>query len=117
MGHPFRSVAVYLHDGTGALGAGIVSEIFGFDRRPRGLPGFDFAVCSDRPGPVVTDGGLTLMVEHGLDLLAAADLVLVTSWDVFGLEPAPEVLAAFRTAYERGATIAGYCTGTYVLAA
>jgi transcriptional regulator GlxA family with amidase domain len=57
------------------------------------------------------------MIDDGLDRLAAADLVLVTSWTDFGVEPAPEVLAAIRTAYERGATIAGCCTGTYVLAA
>ncbi|GAA3220971.1 GlxA family transcriptional regulator [Dactylosporangium siamense] len=115
--HPFRKVAVYLHEGTGAFGAGIVSEIFGYDRTARGLPGFDFAACTDRPGPVVTDGGLRLLVEHGLDRLAEADLVLVTSWEHFDVEPSPEALAAIRTAYERGATIAGHCTGTYVLAA
>lgn len=117
VGTPFTSVAAYVADGTGALGVGIASEIFGFDRRPRGGPGFDFAVCADRPGPVTTDSGLKVVIEHGLDRLAAADLVLVTSWDAFGLEPSPEALAAIRTAYERGATVAGYCTGTYVLAA
>ena len=68
-------------------------------------------------GPGATDSGLTLLVEHGLDRLAEADLVLVTSWEQFDLEPSPEVIAAIRTAYERGATIAGHCTGTYVLAA
>jgi transcriptional regulator GlxA family with amidase domain len=117
MSHPFRKVAAYLHDGTGAFGAGVVSEIFGYDRRHRGLPGFEFAACTDRPGPVATDGGLTLLVEHGLDRLAEADLVLVTSWEQFDLEPSPEVIAAITTAYARGATIAAHCTGTYVLAA
>ena len=114
---PFRNVAAYLHDGTGAFGVGVVSEIFGYNRGRRGMPAFDFAVCADRPGPLATDSGLTLLVEHGLDRLAEADLVLVTSWEDFSVEPSPAVLAALRTAYERGATIAGHCTGTYVLAA
>jgi transcriptional regulator GlxA family with amidase domain len=117
MSHPFRKVAAYLAEGTGALGAGIVSEIFGYDRRHRGLPGFEFFPCTDRPGAVRTDAGLTLMVEHGLDRLAEADLVLVTSWEDFTQEPSPEAVAAIRLAHERGATIASYCTGTYVLAA
>lgn len=114
--HPFRKVAAYLHDRTGAFGAAVVSEIFGYDRRSRGIPGFDFAACTDRPGPVATDSGLTLLVEHGLDRLAEADLVLVTSWEDFDVEPPPAALDAIRTAYERGATIAGHCTGTFVLA-
>ncbi|UWZ49663.1 helix-turn-helix domain-containing protein [Dactylosporangium matsuzakiense] len=117
VGTPFRSVAAYAADGTGALGIGIVSEIFGFDRRDRGSPGFDFAVCGDRPGPVTTDSGLKMLIEHGLDRLARADLVLVTSWDAFELQPPPEALAALREAHTRGAIVAGFCTGTYVLAA
>ncbi|MEV0563399.1 helix-turn-helix domain-containing protein [Dactylosporangium sp. NPDC050588] len=116
MHHPFRNVAAYVHHGTGAFGAGIVSEIFGYDRTSRGLPGFDFAVCTDEPGPVATDAGLKLMVEHGLDRLAQADLVLVTSWEHFDVAPSPAVLEALRSAYERGATIAGHCTGAFVLA-
>jgi transcriptional regulator GlxA family with amidase domain len=115
--HPFRSVAAYLHTGFGAFGLGIVSEIFGYDRSRRGLPSFDFAVCTDVPGPVRSDTGLTMLVEHGLDRLATADLVLVTGWDDLSLDPSPEVLQALRTAHDRGAVIASHCTGAYVLAA
>ena len=117
VGMPFHSVAAYVHDGTGGLGVGIVSEIFGYDRRHRGMPAFDFALCTDHPGPITTDGRVKLLVEDGLDRLAAADLVLVTSWETFEREPSAELLDAIRAAYERGATVAGHCTGTYVLAA
>ncbi|HLL68543.1 MAG TPA: helix-turn-helix domain-containing protein [Micromonosporaceae bacterium] len=117
MSHPFRSVAAYVRDGVGGFGLGILGEVFGFDRSYYGLPAFDLAVCSDRPGPVRTDTGLTVLVEHGLDRLASADLVYVTSWDDFAVAPSAGVLDAVRTAYARGATIASACTGTYVLAA
>jgi transcriptional regulator GlxA family with amidase domain len=112
----FRSVAVYVPDGTGALGLGIISELFGYDRTSRGLPGFDFATCADRPGPLRTDTGLTVHVDHGLDRLAEADLVFVTSW--FDLErwPSEEALAAIRKAYDNGAIVAGHCMGAFVLA-
>ena len=114
---PFRSVAAYVHAGTGGFGLGIVAEVFGFDRSARGLPAFDFAVCTDRPGPVRTDTGITMLVEHGLERLASADLVMVMSWEDFDREPPPAVLAALRRARERGAIVASHCTGTFVLAA
>jgi transcriptional regulator GlxA family with amidase domain len=117
MEHPFRSVAIYAHEGVGSFGIGIVGEVFGFDRRSRGLPGFDLAVCGDRPGPIRTDSGLVIVIEHGLERLASADLIYVTSWHDFDEEPPPGVLDALREAYARGATIASSCSGVFVLAA
>jgi transcriptional regulator GlxA family with amidase domain len=114
---PFRSVAAYVRNRAGGFGLGIVSEIFGFDRTDRGLPSFDFAVCTDEPGPVRTDGGLTIQVEHGLARLAAADLIFAMGWDGFECEPSPDAVAAIRKAYDSGAIVAAHCTGTYVLAA
>src|SRR6266508_185235 len=98
MASPFRSVAAYIPPPAGGFGLGIVSEVFGYDRSDRGLPTFEFAVCTDRPGPVRTDTGLTVIVEHGLDRLAAADLVFVMSWDDLTVEPSPEALDAIRLA-------------------
>jgi transcriptional regulator GlxA family with amidase domain len=114
---PFRSVAAYVRPPAGGFGLGIVSDVFGFDRTGRGMPGFDFAVCADEPGPVRTDTGLTVYVEHGLDRLASADLVFLMAWTDLDQAPAPEALAAIRKAYDNGATIAAHCTGTYALAA
>jgi transcriptional regulator GlxA family with amidase domain len=115
--HPFRSVAALVHDGVGALGVGIVSEVFGFDRGSRGLPTFDFALCAEVPGPVPTDTGFSINVAHGLERLATADLIIVVAWDDYNQEPSGALLQALRDAYARGATIASHCTGAYVLAA
>jgi transcriptional regulator GlxA family with amidase domain len=112
----FHSVAAYVRTPTGGFGLGIVSEVFGFDRTDRGLPGFDFAVCADESGPVRTDTGLTIQVEHGLERLASADLIFVLGWDSLEYEPTPEAVVAIRKAYDNGATVAAHCTGTYVLA-
>jgi transcriptional regulator GlxA family with amidase domain len=114
---PFRSVAAYVQDGTGGFGLGVIGEIFGFDRTGRGMPGFDLAVCSRRPGPVRTDTGLTVQVDHGLDRLAAADLVVVSSWPALEAEPPDELLDALRRAYDRGAIVTSHCTGAFALAA
>ncbi|WP_142269885.1 GlxA family transcriptional regulator [Streptomyces sp. SLBN-115] len=97
------------------LAVGIVTEVFG----PHGatLPGFDFALCTDRPGPVPTDVGVPLTITHGLDKLAAADLVIALPWAGFRTPPAPDVLDALSAAHERGALVAAHCVGAFALAA
>ncbi|MGE7385764.1 GlxA family transcriptional regulator [Streptomyces sp. NPDC004126] len=112
---PFVSVAAYAPPGVGMLGAGIVSEVF--DERGQGLPRFDFALCTDRPGAVRSDVGLPLMVEHGLDRLACADLVIALPWADFRTPPPPAVLEALAAARGRGALVAAHCVGAFALAA
>jgi transcriptional regulator GlxA family with amidase domain len=56
------------------------------------------------------------VVEHGLDALAAADTVVVPSWDP-GVEPPAALLDAIRAAHGRGARVVGLCLGAFVVAA
>jgi hypothetical protein len=63
-----------------------------------GLPRFDFALVSPRPGLLRTDTGIAVAVEHGLDRLAASDIVLLTAWELYSAVPPPELLAALRAA-------------------
>lgn len=114
---PFRSVAAYLPACVGGFSVGTVGEVFGFDRTGRGMPGFDFACCTHRPGRVRTDTGLSLQVDHGLDRLVSADLVVVLAAGTGPDRPEPpEVLDALRAAYRRGAIVASCCTGAFTLA-
>ncbi|QEV22497.1 GlxA family transcriptional regulator [Streptomyces alboniger] len=97
------------------LAVGIVTEVFA----PHGpaAPGFDLALCADRPGAVPTDVGVPLTVTHGLDRLASADLVIALPWADFRTPPAPAVLDALSAAHERGALVAAHCVGAFALAA
>ncbi|MFJ6784099.1 GlxA family transcriptional regulator [Streptomyces yangpuensis] len=97
------------------LAVGIVTEVFG----PHGaqLPGFDFTLCTERPGPVPTDLGVPLTITHGLDRLASADLVIALPWAGFRTPPPPAVLGALAAAHERGALVAAHCVGAFALAA
>lgn len=118
MTKPFRSVAAYAPSRVANFSLGIVSEVFGFDRTGRGMPGFDFAVCATDPGPVRTDTGLTVVVEHGLDRLATADLVIVLPWEEeLAAGGAAAVYEVLRDAYRRGAIVTSHCTGVFTLAA
>ncbi|KUJ68294.1 AraC family transcriptional regulator [Streptomyces albus subsp. albus] len=97
------------------LAVGVVSEVFG--PHGEGLPGFDFALCADRPGPVRTDVGVPLTIPYGLDRLATADLLIALPGAGFRTPPAPAVLDALRAAHERGSLVAAHCVGTFALAA
>jgi transcriptional regulator GlxA family with amidase domain len=95
----------------------VVAEVFGYDRSADGLPTYDFAVAAARPGTVRTDTGLQIVVEHGLERVATADLVCVLGWEGVETEPEEPLLQALRDAVARGARIMSHCTGAYVVAA
>jgi transcriptional regulator GlxA family with amidase domain len=130
---PFRTVAAYVPADAVTLAVGMVGAVF---RSRPGLTDFRFVLCTDRPGPVATDLGVPIAVEHGPDALVAADLALVLPG---GCPPAvdrrapdapadalPSVLPdalpgalldALRAAHRRGAVVAGHCAGVFALAA
>ncbi|MCW0369361.1 GlxA family transcriptional regulator [Xanthomonas sacchari] len=88
-----------------------------FEARPdTDLPAFDLRVCSADPGPLRTDAGFAIQVQHGLEALDGADTVIVPSWRD-AAEPAPAALCqALRRAHAAGAQVVGLCLGTFVLA-
>jgi transcriptional regulator GlxA family with amidase domain len=111
-------VSCVVADGlVGSFGLGVASEVFGYDRRAMGLPRFDFALVTERPGVVRTDTGIPITVEHGLERLARSDIVTITAWELFTREPSTALLDAFREAHARGAIIVSQCTGAFVVAA
>jgi transcriptional regulator GlxA family with amidase domain len=113
----FRSVAAIVNQHVGAFSLGVATEFFGYDRSFLGLPKFDFVLASSKPGPIRTPYGLTFAVEHGMDAVVNADLVLALPWDDYDMDPADEFVEPVRQAYERGAIVVGFCTGTMLLAA
>jgi transcriptional regulator GlxA family with amidase domain len=111
-----RSVAVLGTTDMSAFELGVACEVFGTDRSDRGLPLWDFALCLDRPGPVRSRSGFLIDSPYRLDRVAGADLVIVPNWPRLETPPAAEVIAALHAAYDRGAWILGFCSGTFALA-
>ncbi|MCZ2823532.1 MULTISPECIES: helix-turn-helix domain-containing protein [unclassified Modestobacter] len=110
-------VSLVVTDGmVGSFGIGVAAEVFGYDRREMGLPRFDFALVSRRPGVLRTDTGLAMLIEHGLDRLAVSDIVLITAWEQHDRPPPAELLEGIRAAHARGALIVSHCTGAFALA-
>ncbi|MDJ0346647.1 DJ-1/PfpI family protein [Streptomyces sp. H10-C2] len=91
------------------------AEVFGTVRT--GVPvRYDFRVCTERPGPVATTVGYSMLVDAGLAALEKADTVVVPGWQPPGAPVSPAVLAALRGAHRRGARIVAICTGAFLLA-
>jgi AraC family transcriptional regulator, transcriptional activator FtrA len=96
---------------------GVAYEIFGLARPDMGPSWYRFQTACAEPGTLTAAGGLVVAGHGGLEILEHADLIIIPGWR--GIEsPVPEaLLAALRTAHERGARIASLCSGVFVLAA
>jgi AraC family transcriptional activator FtrA len=113
---PVRTVAALLGGRVAAFELGIVCQAFGLDRSDDGLPTYDFAVCAARPGPVPSTSGFAVEATHGLDHLAAADLVAVPAWPDLDAPLAGAVAEALRAASAAGARLLAVCSGAFALA-
>ncbi|WUI04545.1 helix-turn-helix domain-containing protein [Spirillospora sp. NBC_00431] len=96
---------------------GSVVEVFGLPRPELDVPWYDLRVCSLERGPMRAVGGFTMTAEHGLDVFASADTVLVVAVPDVRADPPPEVVAALRQAHARGARVVSICSGAFALAA
>ncbi|MFJ9519410.1 helix-turn-helix domain-containing protein [Kitasatospora sp. NPDC101801] len=120
---PVHTIAVYAFDGMAPFELGVVVEVFALARPElTGLlatPWYGLKVCAEHPGtPLNAVGGFSLTAHHGLDELADADTVIVVAVpNTFGGEVSPALVAALRTAHERGARIVSICSGAFALAA
>jgi transcriptional regulator GlxA family with amidase domain len=112
-----RNVAVPLVNTVSPFEFSVACEVFGLDRSDQGVPSFDFAVCSERPGtPVPTMMGFTLTTEHGFDRLAEADLIVVPASRPREAVIPASLVRELRAADERGAWILSLCSGAFTLA-
>ncbi len=111
-----HGVAIWVYEGLSPFELGVAVEIFGLPRPELPLD-YEVAVCAGRPGTLAVLGGFWMTVQHGLEALAAADTVIVPGCPDVSQDPPAEVVAAVRAAYDRGARVASFCSGAFVLAA
>ncbi|GAA1229949.1 helix-turn-helix domain-containing protein [Kitasatospora nipponensis] len=95
---------------------GVACEIFGLDRSAEGLPVYDFALASDRPGELRTHAGFSVNVPHGVERLAEADLIIAAATGLREEHP-PELLDALVAAVAGGARVLSICSGSFLLGA
>ncbi|NUR69202.1 MAG: helix-turn-helix domain-containing protein [Hamadaea sp.] len=115
-----HKVAVLALPGVIPFELGIPSRIFGAaddDGRPR----YEVAVCTLDGGPVQTEAGFSITVEHGLELFASADTVVLPPFHpIEAVAPGSPVaarLASALSALPAGTRKVAICTAAYALAA
>ncbi|MCT9929120.1 helix-turn-helix domain-containing protein [Planotetraspora sp. A-T 1434] len=74
---------------------------------------YDFRLCAERPGPIVTTMGADIVVDNGLEAMAEADTILIGSW-CSGPDISAELGDAVLAAHARGARIVAILGGIYV---
>ena len=114
---PRPLVVAVAYDGLCTFEFGIAVEIFGLPRPELGENWYRFAVASVDEGELRATGGIRLVADGGLALLAQADTIIIPGWR--GADsPVPEALCqALQHAHARGCRIMSICSGVFVLAA
>ncbi|MFI2346943.1 helix-turn-helix domain-containing protein [Streptomyces sp. NPDC019443] len=113
-----KNVAAVLLNDVHPFELGVLSEVFGYDRSDDGLPVYDFAAVSAEGPALPTHAGFTISTPYGLERLADADLIAIPASGSYTAREYPEeLLAALRSAVDRGARVLSVCTGAFVLGA
>lgn len=110
-------IAVLAFAGMAPFELGCVVEVFGLPRPELDVAWYDLDVCAETPEPMAAVGGFSITARHGLDVLAAADTVIVPGVADVHAEVSPALVEALRTAAARGARLVSICSGAFALAA
>lgn len=112
---PLRhTVAVVAFDQISPFHLSVPCVVFG-EAHPGG-PVFELVVCAFEPNPLTTSAGFNIVVEHGLEVLKTASMIIIPSWRNRHERPPQVLLDALAAAHRRGAQVVGLCLGAYVLA-
>ncbi|MEE8600846.1 helix-turn-helix domain-containing protein [Euzebya tangerina] len=131
---PEPLVAAVALTGANPFELSIASEFFGIRRgevlRHLGTDDwYDYRIAGAQAGQAIeTLGGAKIVVEHGPETIASADVVVVPmcpkgaeretrASGMIDPEPVPPaIIDAIRTASDRGATLMSYCSGSFAFA-
>ncbi|MER7280652.1 helix-turn-helix domain-containing protein [Dactylosporangium sp. NPDC000244] len=114
-------VAIVVMDGLVPFDLGTPTQIFGTARDETGHRKYKVLVCSPDARPVEASAGFKVMPDHGLELLRAADTVVVAG--IHSGDPVergtvdPRIKDALQEAHKAGKRVMSICTGAFVLAA
>lgn len=108
------SVAIVVTEGFSTFHVSVPLILFGESSSDQRL--FTRLICAEKPGLVWSNDGTAIQAEHGLDILAQVDTVIVPFWGDVQKRPSQQLLDALIKARKEGAQIVGLCLGTFVLA-
>jgi len=112
-----RRVAAVVYDGLCTFEFAIVVEVFGLPRPELPVDWYRFSACSVESSAARATGGVRVTAKSGLGALRGAGTVVIPGWRNSDERPPESLLAAVRSAHERGARLMSICSGVFVLAA
>jgi len=110
-------VVVLAYDRLSTFEFAIAVEVFGLRRPEFGVDWYRFNTCSVDGPTLHATGGVTLVVDQGIDALDTADIIVIPGWRTPYASIPNNLKMALWRAYERAARIVGICGGAFVLAA
>ena len=114
-------VAVLVRHGVIPMELGIVHQLFSEAKSAAGDPLYKVVTCTPVPGEIRTDADFSVHVGHGLEVLAAADTVILpATHEPDETETEGRLGADLVAAFARirpDTRIASICTGAFALAA
>ncbi|MFI8517902.1 GlxA family transcriptional regulator [Streptomyces sp. NPDC085481] len=115
-----QRIALIAFPGIRAFGVSVITEVWGTDRRRRGVPPFALhRAAADPATPVPLRGGLSLTPDRPIDWLddlGPTDLAVVPGIEDPAADFPEPVLDALRRAHTAGVPVASLCAGAFVLA-
>src|SRR5262245_30257289 len=114
---PKHKVAVLAFAGMAPFELSCVVEVFGLPRPELGRPWYELSVCAEQADPLPVVGGFTLRTPNGLDVLAAADTIIVPGVPDIRGEVSPALIHGLQQAHAHQKRIVSICSGAFALAA
>lgn len=112
-----KTIAVVVQEGFAPFELGIACEAFSLDRTAEGVPSFDMRIVGAETGPLRSNVGLTIVVEHDLTFADTADAVVICPFPSSRWGQADErIVNLIRRAVERDAWVLSECSGAFALA-
>lgn len=109
-------VVIVAYENLGLFEFGCAVGLFAPVRPELDVAWYRTAICACEPGALKALGGVRVEVQHGLDLIDEADIVVIPGWRNPEECPPLELLDKLRAAHARGARLASICSGAFVLA-
>jgi transcriptional regulator GlxA family with amidase domain len=110
-----KTVGLLVAPGMRSFDVAVAQEVFGADRTDRGVPACDFRLIG-RGRAIALTQSVSVTVSHPLASIGECDLVLIPGSEDALAVADPVLIAALRSAYNSGATLASLCSGAFVLA-
>lgn len=109
-------VAVLAFNGVSLFHLSVPGVVLGTAQSAPGEPRYEVSYCAESPGMISSDQGIGLQVTHGLELMAACDVIVIPAWGDQSVAASAPLVKALQLANAQGKLMVGLCLGAFVLA-